>query len=262
MWCPHGIATHGHALGAARNGAPCGRLPAMGSARCRAAPCASGREPPRLRRELGGRTCGGRIGRGVRELWADPSAEGRVVYVRCIADDGPPRSGCRQPRASTARIPVIMSVACRAFNSIEERYLRSSSRCCVAERAACNEPPRSDRGDFIVYVDESGDHGLTRITDEYPLFVLAFCVFRIDAYVGRVVPRVQRRTFDFSGTTWSSCMRRIFARVVHPSTFCASPIGLGILRPDHVNRAWDLIRPKMRVSPRGEMRGHGLKVFP
>ena len=30
--------------------------------------------------------------------------------------------------------------------------------------------------DYIVYVDESGDHGL-KIAPLYPIFVLAFCVF-------------------------------------------------------------------------------------
>ena len=31
--------------------------------------------------------------------------------------------------------------------------------------------------DFMVYVDESGDHSLTSIDKNYPIFVLAFCVF-------------------------------------------------------------------------------------
>ena len=30
---------------------------------------------------------------------------------------------------------------------------------------------------YIVYVDESGDHSLQSIDDNYPLFVLAFCNF-------------------------------------------------------------------------------------
>jgi hypothetical protein len=32
-------------------------------------------------------------------------------------------------------------------------------------------------GDYIVYVDESGDHGLRSMDPNYPLFVLAFCIF-------------------------------------------------------------------------------------
>jgi len=35
--------------------------------------------------------------------------------------------------------------------------------------------------DFIVYADESGDHGLGRVDPGYPLFVLACCVFRKNA---------------------------------------------------------------------------------
>ena len=31
--------------------------------------------------------------------------------------------------------------------------------------------------DYIVYVDESGDHSLESINPEYPLFVLSFCIF-------------------------------------------------------------------------------------
>ena len=31
--------------------------------------------------------------------------------------------------------------------------------------------------DYVVYVDESGDHGLKTMDKTYPLFVLAFCVF-------------------------------------------------------------------------------------
>lgn len=32
--------------------------------------------------------------------------------------------------------------------------------------------------DYIVYVDESGDHGLKNIDNNYPVFVLAFCIFK------------------------------------------------------------------------------------
>lgn len=30
---------------------------------------------------------------------------------------------------------------------------------------------------YVVYVDESGDHGMVNIDPNYPVFVLAFCVF-------------------------------------------------------------------------------------
>lgn len=53
--------------------------------------------------------------------------------------------------------------------------------------------------DFIVFVDESGDHGLVTIDPEYPVFALAFCVMRKDAYVGQVTPAIQTFKFDIWG---------------------------------------------------------------
>lgn len=34
-----------------------------------------------------------------------------------------------------------------------------------------------DFSDYIVYVDESGDHTLNGYNSKYPVFVLAFCIF-------------------------------------------------------------------------------------
>lgn len=41
------------------------------------------------------------------------------------------------------------------------------------------EPQHTDArySDFVIYVDESGDHGMQRLDPYYPIFVLAFCVF-------------------------------------------------------------------------------------
>lgn len=53
--------------------------------------------------------------------------------------------------------------------------------------------------DFIVYADESGDHGLARIDPQYPVFALTFCVVRKDAYISEIVPAMQRFKFDIWG---------------------------------------------------------------
>jgi len=45
--------------------------------------------------------------------------------------------------------------------------------------------------DHKIYIDESGDHGLKTIDPEYPVFVLACCIFRKSHYIGNVVPLVQ-----------------------------------------------------------------------
>ncbi len=52
---------------------------------------------------------------------------------------------------------------------------------------------------FIVYVDESGDHGLQTIDPNYPLFVLAFCVFYKGNYAEKVVPALQKFKFNHFG---------------------------------------------------------------
>lgn len=53
--------------------------------------------------------------------------------------------------------------------------------------------------DFIVYVDESGDHGLQSINPQNPVFVLTFCIFEKEAYRTSMVPLVQRLKFEFWG---------------------------------------------------------------
>ncbi len=45
--------------------------------------------------------------------------------------------------------------------------------------------------DYIVYVDESGDHGLKTIDPNYPVFVLAFCVFQKQNFIEQIVPAIQ-----------------------------------------------------------------------
>ena len=53
--------------------------------------------------------------------------------------------------------------------------------------------------DYIVYVDESGDHGLESVDQHYPVFVLAFCIFNKEAYAESVAPAIQRFKFRHFG---------------------------------------------------------------
>jgi hypothetical protein len=55
------------------------------------------------------------------------------------------------------------------------------------------------RSQFIVYVDESGDHSLSAIDDAYPVFVLAFCIFYQENYLSKVVAAVERLKFQTFG---------------------------------------------------------------
>ena len=54
-------------------------------------------------------------------------------------------------------------------------------------------------GDYVIYVDESGDHGLTSIDEHYPVFVLDFCIFRKDDYANSIVPKMQEFKFKHFG---------------------------------------------------------------
>mgnify|MGYP003390158486 FL=1 len=53
--------------------------------------------------------------------------------------------------------------------------------------------------DYIVFVDESGDHSLTSIDQSYPIFVLAFCVFEKKHYAEDVTPAALKFKFKYFG---------------------------------------------------------------
>lgn len=55
------------------------------------------------------------------------------------------------------------------------------------------------KSDYIVYVDESGDHSLTCINPQYPVFVLAFCIFHKKHYAEAIVPALTRFKFKHFG---------------------------------------------------------------
>ncbi|MEG2803384.1 DUF3800 domain-containing protein [Stenotrophomonas sp.] len=53
--------------------------------------------------------------------------------------------------------------------------------------------------DYIVFVDESGDHGMDSIDDGYPLFVLSCCLISKRDYMATVVPATQQLKFSTFG---------------------------------------------------------------
>lgn len=61
------------------------------------------------------------------------------------------------------------------------------------------DKPASTFSDYVVYADESGDHSLTSIDPEFPVFGLAFCIFDKVEYVDSIVPEIQRMKFAFWG---------------------------------------------------------------
>jgi len=53
--------------------------------------------------------------------------------------------------------------------------------------------------DYLVFVDESGDHNLVHIDSQFPVFVLLFAIIHKDDYGKRVCPELQRFKFDYWG---------------------------------------------------------------
>ena len=53
--------------------------------------------------------------------------------------------------------------------------------------------------DYVVYVDESGDHSLTSIDADYPVFVLALCVFHKRHYSEKIIAAVEKLKFNYFG---------------------------------------------------------------
>lgn len=59
--------------------------------------------------------------------------------------------------------------------------------------------PGKQYSQYVVYVDESGDHSLESIDPQYPVFVLAFCVFHKNHYATHVVPSLENFKFKHFG---------------------------------------------------------------
>ncbi len=57
----------------------------------------------------------------------------------------------------------------------------------------------SSFSEYVVYVDESGDHSLKNIDTDYPIFVLTFSIFHKDKYINNIVPNFQKFKFKYFG---------------------------------------------------------------
>lgn len=65
-----------------------------------------------------------------------------------------------------------------------------------------DETPLANASGFsnwVVYVDESGNYNTDTYSAEYPVFVLAFCIFHKDNYVSNVVGALERFKFEYFG---------------------------------------------------------------
>ena len=69
----------------------------------------------------------------------------------------------------------------------------------AADRVDTAPTKESRYSKYIVYVDESGDHGMQTIDANYPLFVLALCAFHKRHYSEKVVSALEKFKFNHFG---------------------------------------------------------------
>jgi len=55
------------------------------------------------------------------------------------------------------------------------------------------------QSDYIIYVDESGDHSLISIDPQFPVFSLAFCIIEKRVYARDLAPKIQEMKFRWFG---------------------------------------------------------------
>ena len=67
------------------------------------------------------------------------------------------------------------------------------------EARAAEQEAAGRFSDYVVYVDESGDHSLATIDQQYPVFVLALCVFHKRHYSERIIPAIEKLKFNYFG---------------------------------------------------------------
>lgn len=77
--------------------------------------------------------------------------------------------------------------------------------------------------DYVIFVDESGDHGLVSIDDNYPVFVLDFCIFRKEDYIHSVVPRVEEFKFEHFGHDLVVLHEHEIRKQLRPFVFLKDP---------------------------------------
>jgi hypothetical protein len=86
---------------------------------------------------------------------------------------------------------------------MNEEDLPLFKHSAMETRESENKKPVTARGTnfgkYIVYVDESGDHGMSPIDKDYPIFVLAFCIFHKEHYGKKVVPALEALKFKYFG---------------------------------------------------------------
>jgi hypothetical protein len=89
--------------------------------------------------------------------------------------------------------------------------------------------------DYIVFADESGDHGLTTIDPQFPIFALVFCVFEKGAYCNEIEPAFRRLKFKYFGHDSAILHEREIRKQEPPFAFLRSDPRLRLNFMEDVN---------------------------
>lgn len=95
--------------------------------------------------------------------------------------------------------PSKQTFETKTKDDLPEQFSLFSNADTEAAEAAASSPPAGPFSNFVVYVDESGDHGMQTVDPNYPVFVLAFCVFYKGHYCEKIVPALQKFKFNHFG---------------------------------------------------------------
>ena len=73
---------------------------------------------------------------------------------------------------------------------------------------------------YIVYVDESGDHSMGKsIDDNFPVFVLAFCIFKKEDYANIAIPLMKKLKFKYFGHDIVNLHEREIRKAINKFSF-------------------------------------------
>lgn len=84
-------------------------------------------------------------------------------------------------------------------NSESNQYALFATEEALPVEPSSLDPVRRHFSDYVVYVDESGDHSLASVDSAYPVFVLALCVFHKRHYAEKIIPAIEKLKFNYFG---------------------------------------------------------------
>lgn len=61
------------------------------------------------------------------------------------------------------------------------------------------KPVRRAPSDYMIFIDESGDHSLVSIDAQYPIFVLTLCIIEKSVYAKQIIPAFTELKMEFFG---------------------------------------------------------------